>query len=93
MGSDTTQMVELNPTLYLGEEMMELHQKSRETFSPDGSNSDGTGIGGGGGDSPGGASLPDRGTACSDARPNAMSKEVCSLLSTSCFVMSGHALI
>eukprot|EP00903_Cladosiphon_okamuranus_P014893 g13791.t1 len=49
-------MVESNASLYLGEEMMGLHQESLETFFRDGSSDDENGGGGGGGgpDSPGG---------------------------------------
>ncbi|CAM9412182.1 unnamed protein product [Ectocarpus fasciculatus] len=71
-------MVESNATLYLGEEMMGLHQESLETFFREGTNEDGartvsgaaaaSTAGGGGQDSPGGGRpVSDSGTAGADA--------------------------
>ncbi|CAN0321720.1 unnamed protein product [Ectocarpus sp. 12 AP-2014] len=72
-------MVESNATLYLGEEMMGLHQESLETFFREGTNEDGTRTvsgataaaattAGGGQDSPGGGRpVSDNGAAGADA--------------------------
>ena len=75
-------MVESNATLYLGEEMMGLHQESLETFFREGTNEDGartvsgapaaSTAGGGGQDSPGGGRpVSDSGTAGADAASRA----------------------
>lgn len=74
-------MVESNANLYLGEEMMGLHQESLETFFRDGTNDDGHGGGGGGGgaDSPGGGrEVSESGTVGADgsSRPRSQSSQV-----------------
>lgn len=82
LGSDaSTQMVESNASLYLGEEMFELHQESLETFFHDGGNDEGAGIAGGGGgvgpDSPGAKTDSDSDTLAVDTRPSGASAQVC----------------
>lgn len=88
-------MVESNATLYLGEEMMDLHQQSLETFFREGNNEDGTrsvsgaavpatatATAGGGQDSPGGGRpVSDSGAAGADAagRPRLHNSQVCAV--------------
>lgn len=83
-------MVESNATLYLGEEMMGLHQESLETFFREGTNEDGArtvsgataAAAGGGQDSPGGGRpVSDNGAAGADAagRPRVHDSQVCAV--------------
>lgn len=79
-------MVESNPTLYLGEEMLGLHQEALETFFRDGSVDEGTGAaaaaagGGGGPDSPRVRAGSEGGAAAGEARLRAASSQVCFVL-------------
>ena len=84
-------MVESNPTLYLGEEMLGLHQEALETFFRDGRVDEGAGAtaaaagGGGGPDSPRARAGSEGGAAAGEARLRAASSQVCFVLF--CFVL------
>lgn len=68
-------MIESNAVLYLGEEMMGLHQKALESFRDIG-NDDGGGTASGSGDagaeSPNSRNLSEGGTIVGDTRPRAI---------------------